>query len=438
VAALCPAVAAANPEGVLYGFEGGADGGRPVADLIRDSSGTFYGTTAGFASGASTVFKLTPASTGANSDWTETIIYSFKGGSSSFGPIAGLTEGPHGVLYGTTAGGVTANEGNGVFNYYSGTVFKLSPPAAGSTVWTTTVLHQFFSSANEGTAVMGQARPMTGTNCGTDDDGATPAGDMIMDENGALYGTTQQTAYAGGGPSSGGTVFKVTPPAAGSSNWSFNLLYCFRGGSDGLGPVAGLIRDSTGALYGTTADGGAFHNGTVFRLKPPPSGKSTWTETILYSFKGGADGADPSGSLVIGSGGVLYGTTKGTDKNPGTVFKLTPPASGQTDWLESVVHVFTGGTDGAFPSAGLILDSHGNLYGTTEGGVSSSFGTVFKLVPSGAGNATPHYEVLHKFTGIDGAFPAARLIADPSGDLYGTTSQGGSLINAGAIFKVVP
>jgi uncharacterized repeat protein (TIGR03803 family) len=206
----------------------------------------------------------------------------------------------------------------------------------------------------------------------------------MMDTSDNLYGTT----YVGG-VTGGGTVFKLTPPATNGENWSeLNLWsFCVQSScADGGSPQAGLITDTSGNLYGTTASGGAYggflSGGTVFKLTPDG------TESVLWSFGNGSDGQTPLASLIRDTSGNLYGTTfAGGAYGLGTVFKLTP------DGTESVLWSFGNGTDGSQPAAGLITDPSGNLYGTTaHGGAysgSSVFGgTVFKLIPpaSSGGN----------------------------------------------------
>ena len=211
------------------------------------------------------------------------------------------------------------------------------------------------------------------------------------------------------------------------------VLYRFLGGSDGSYPYASLIADKEGALYGTTPGGG-----TAFRLTPPTKGQAAWTETVLYSFKGGSDGQGPQSGLTADNWGALYGTAGDT------VFKLTPPSKGH--WTETVLHSFTG-SDGSNPSARLIADKEGALYGTTiEGGSSCQqnvccqqtfgCGTVFKLTPPDKGQTAWTETVLHSFLGgSDGKNPRAGLIFDKEGALYGTT-QGGGTADSGTVFKL--
>jgi uncharacterized repeat protein (TIGR03803 family) len=280
--------------GVLYSFKAtGIDGNVPVAGLIFNSSGALFGTTSSGDVGAGnngTVFKLTALG-------SEKVLHSFTGApGDGSDPVAGLIFDNNGALYGTTQFGGTKG---------CGTVFMLTPPVPPLTLWTETVLHNF----------------KNGT------DGCRPEASLIFDSSGALYGTT-----AGGGTN--GTTFKLAPPVPPET-----VLYFFAGGSDGSDPVAGLIFDSNGALFGTTQlGGGPANSGTVFKLKPPVPPATTWTEKVLYSFQGGSDGALPMAGLVFDSNGALFGTTQrgGGTANSGTMFKLKPPVPPATTWTEKV------------------------------------------------------------------------------------------------------
>jgi uncharacterized repeat protein (TIGR03803 family) len=354
-------------EKVLYSFAGGSDGYLP--NVLIAYQGALYGTTTfGGASNQGTVFKLTPPAIG-QTKWTETIVHNFVGGSDGQEPFAGLIA-YQAALYGTTSRGGSA---------YSGTVFKLTPPANSGGTWTETVVYSFLGGG----------------------DGNISYATLTADQ-GALYGTT----YGGGtgssvgcpGGSGCGTVFKLTPPANSGGTWTETVLYSFVAGSDGQYPQAGLIVYN-GALYGTTQYGGsgasggcdnfAFGCGTVFKLTPPANSGGQWTETIVHNFAGGiTDGFSPYASLIVYNG-ALYGTTAyggigGSGVCPltcGTVFKLTPPAIGQTQWTEKVVHSFAGpNNDGEGPYAALTVDQ-GALYGTTNVGGLFNAGTVFKLTP---------------------------------------------------------
>jgi len=321
---------APGTESVLYSFLGGTtDGLRPAAGLIMDSAGNLYGTTSaggpnistGGSDGDGTVFEV-------RTSGTQGVLYFFAGSpTDGLRPYAGLVMDSAGNLYGTTeAGGANLD----------GTVFKLSPTG------TETVLYSF----------------------GAVPDGSGPFAGLIMDGAGNLYGTT----FAGGA-ASGGTVFKLSPTGAES------VLYSFNGGTtDGDGPRAGLIMDSAGNLYGTTSAGGSSNDGTVFKLSP------AGTETILYSFKGGtSDGAIPDSGVIADGTGNLYGITgSGGANNRGTVFKISAAST------ESILYSFAGGaSDGSGP-VGLMMDSAGNLYGTTNFGGAycvsqGGCGTVFKM-----------------------------------------------------------
>src|SRR6266446_1689823 len=365
IAAVATPLAPAQTLTVLHSFTGNPDGSMPYGSLVRDSSGNLYGTTTqGGTSGNGTVFKTT--STG-----TTTVLHSFSGTPDGSTPYGALAIDASGNLYGTTIIGGTSN---------NGTVFKTTSTG------TTTLLHNFAGNP----------------------DGSRPYGGLVRDSSGNLYSTTSQ-----GGSSNLGTVFKTT--SAGTTT----VLHSFVGTPDGSGPYGGLVVDSSGNLYGTTVIGGTSNNGTVFKTT------STGTTTLLHNFAGNPDGSRPYGGLVRDSSGNLYSTTsQGGSSNLGTVFKTT--STGTT----TVLHNFAGNPDGSSPYYdGLVRDSSGNLYGTTTQGGSSNLGTVFKT--TSAGTTT----VLHSFVGTpDGSGPYGGLVVDSSGNLYGTTVIGGTS-NNGTVFK---
>lgn len=272
-------------------------------------------------------------------------------------------------------------------------------------------------------------------------DGAMPTVQLVSDASGALYGTTP-----GGGTLGLGNVFQVTPPTVAGGAWGFNVLYSFGSGSDGQGPQSSLILDAKGNLYGTTYLGGTAGLGTVFKLAPPTVSGGAWTETVLYSFAGGTDGAYPFGGLVLDRKGVLYGTTQQggtrvcTDrKTPcGTIFQLKPGAGGK--WTESVLYNFTGLSGGAFPDASLTIDAAGNLYGTTQYGGSTNpryGGSVFQLKPPPAGSTTWTFVTLYDFLSSGQPGYYAKLAFDTAGALYGVSWSGGTS-GSGYVFKLAP
>ena len=269
--------------------------------------------------------------------------------------------------------------------------------------------------------------------------GENPAAGVVT-QNGKLYGTTSR-----GGVQNGGTVFELTPPSSPGGFWTILDLHAFTGGKDGSGPVAGLLAAKGGTLYGTTASGGSSNFGTVFKEKPPAFQNGVWTESVLYSFKGGIDGSEPVAGLIAGQNGVLYGTTKlGGTSSLGTVFELMPPATPGTPWTESVLYSFAGGADGETPVAGLVAGKDGTLYGTTSGGGTSGLGTVFALTPPPTPGDPWTEGVLYSFPGApDGNDPVAGLIIDQSGTLYGTTLYGGLISSSrangsGTVFTLTP
>jgi uncharacterized repeat protein (TIGR03803 family) len=383
----------------------------------------------------------------------ETVLYSFTGSPDGAGPFAGVIFDTKGNLYGTTVYG-------GAYGY--GSVFKVTPSGE------ETVLYSFTGDSDGAYPYAGLVFDKKGNlygttynggggysycdlGCGTVfkvypssgkevvlhrfclqsnncKDGAVPWAGLVFDKEGNLYGTTQAGGSGGGGVGSG-TVFKVYP-----SSGREVVFYSFCSQSnctDGAEPEAGLVLDKEGNLYGTTIEGGANMVGTVFEVTPSRK------ETVLYNFcptNGCADGAFPRAGLVFDTKGNLYGTTNyggaGTGSN-GTVFEVTPSTGSET-----VLYSFCSQdncTDGSRPYAGLVFDKKGNLYGTTiAGGANSLDGTVFEVTPSG------EETVLHSFTGApDGAYPRAGLVFDGRGNLYGTTYEGGAY-NGGTVFKLVP
>jgi len=264
-------------------------------------------------------------------------------------------------------------------------------------------------------------------------DGAWPFGALVADVKGALYGTTM----SGGSFNNYGTVFKLTPPASSGGHWTESVLYAFYGGPDGASPQSNLIFDKQGALYGVTSSGGNANDGTVFKLTPPASSGGQWTETVLYWFSGRADGARPFSGLVFDQEGALYGATlSGGTQGQGVVFKLTPPASGKGPWTETVLTDFAG-TSISMPVYTLLFDAKGDLYGTTMKDGSDVGGSVFKLTPPPtSGNGKWTLTVLHRFSYSGAWEPAGGLIFGHDGAFYGTLAVGGSTANAGGVYRL--
>jgi uncharacterized repeat protein (TIGR03803 family) len=402
---LASSVLASEPvESVLYRFKAGTDAAQPFASLIADKAGNLYGTTvAGGTSNAGAVFKISPPGTA----WTESVLYSFAGGTDGASPWAGLIFDKAGNLYGTTAAGGSSNCTGGC-----GTVFELSPPAVQGGAWTETVLYRFAG--------------------GTD--GSSPWASLIFDAKGNLYGTT---GY-GGGKTNGGTAFELAPPATQGGAWTETVLHKFGNGDDGANPLSNLTFGLNGAIYGTTYSGvGTAQSGMVFKLKPPATQGGPWTEGVVYRFKGGADGQGPGSALIIDKKGNLYGTAAGGGQDSaGVVYEVSPPTGGS--WTETVLYSFTNGADGGSPTSTLLADKAGNFYGTAWNGGAKNHGAVFELSPP-ATQGNPWTETtLYSFAGgRDGEEPSAGLVYGKGGQFYGTTSSGGSPAQVGTVFRII-
>jgi len=398
-------------ETVLHTFTGSPDGQYPVSPLVSDGQGNLYGTTAGGGDlacqngydGCGAVFELTPTTDG---NWKFQTIFQFDGYSSA-DPLAGLLFDGKGNLYGTTANGGLRH---GLLGY--GTVFKLHNANG---VWKETVLYRF-----------------------NEKDGYDPVGSLVLDNKGNIYGTT---GY-GGDPGCSdygagcGLVFELTPAGKG---WREHILHIFTG-PDGADPMAAVVFDKAGSLYGTTWYGGSGNAGVVYRLTPSQNG---WVGSTLYSFA--RNKGQPLSALQIDAKGNLYGTAKldGIYAS-GSVFELKKTAA--ASWTLISLHSFTGGTDGWFPVAGVTFDPAGNIYGTTYGGTISECqdgcGVVFMLNKKEGWAET----TLHAFTGgADGAYPSASVLLDAPGNVYGTAANGGDdqcmaagFPGCGVVFKITP
>lgn len=394
---------------VLYNFHLASDGGFPGAGVIADRAGNLYGTTEGGGYSYSTVYRLTPPNTPGGA-WTETTLHSFKASRDGLYPQAALVFDKTGSLYGTTPNG-----GNAACAGGCGVVFKLTPPPMPSGSWSYTVLYRFTGGS----------------------DGERPYhGRLIFDSAGNIYGMTlgggSATQCSGFGC---GTIFELEHPTRTGGAWNEKILHRFGNGSDGTTPFAGLVFNA-GNLYGCARMGGGFVNGIVFKLVPPAVKGNAWTEQVLYNFGSRTyDGLLPTSRLIFDNVGRLYGTTQSGGfgcgaGGCGTVFRLTPPASGHTAWTEDVLISFNN-SDGNEVDSGVIFDSAGDLYGTTYLG--SFYGNLFRLTPQGG---TWIETTLHQFSGNDGEGPVGDLIGNGH-TLFGVTHDGGGF-GSGAVFRIAP
>jgi len=410
------ASANAATEKVIHVFNG-RRGSVPEGELIRDSTGNFYGVTAGGGltkqgcggGSCGVAYELSKSS----GTWTETILHRFGGPGDGWEPVGGLTFDGNGNIFGTTEMGGAHKDG---------VVFELSPKTGGG--WTYSVIYSFGGEGNGG-------------------DAGGPTGKLAIDGSGNIFGTTSE-----GGTQNQGAVFELVNLGGG---WGESVLHSFvLSSSDGAYPTSGLIFDGSGNLYGVTGSGGTVSSvcnrgcGVVYELSL--SG-GTWTENVIHAFNG-TDGSGPVRNLLF-AGGNLYGATEfggssltACGSGCGVVYELSPGTEG---WTETVLHNFTagpsgGGSGGSSPFCTLIMDGSGNLYGTTyyggrQTGPNLNSGTAFELSP-GAGGWTE--TVLHAFFGgTAGSNPGSGLTFDGSGNLFGGL-QGGGTGNNGAIFEITP
>jgi len=410
VVLLVSAAWATAHEQVLYRFSGGRDGASPSSGLLLDAVGNLYGTASAGGDpndcstysipGCGVVFELTLSSSG---KWREHVLHAFHGGTDGISPSGNLVLDAAGNLYGTTFRGGSSNCDGGC-----GTVFELSPSADGS--WKESVLYRFQDGG----------------------DGALPVG-LTMDTSRNLYG-----ANISGGTEFG-VVFELSPPSHGGSVWKETTLYNFQAFEIQANPS--LVFDGKDTLYGSwyqlyTCEPGC---GVVFDLKR--SGEN-WQETNLYDFHGGGNGGEPMAGVIVDSQGNLYGTGAEGGNNWGIAFELK--RSGDT-WTQVMLHNFCSRNncaDGSQPEAPLVFDQAGNLYGTAEGGGTGcnypGCGVVFEL--SRSGNSWTE-TVLYTFKSEpDGSAPVQGLTLDGKGNLFGTTPTGGMGGNSGygTVFEVTP
>ena len=349
---------------------------------------------------------------------------------------------PRGTLVADSAGnlyGTTAACGVG-----SGTVFKLTRPVPPKKQWIETTLYQFTG----GTSSSGEA--------------GFPRGKLVFDAAGNLYGVAE------GGANGFGAVFELSPPATEGGSWTESLLYSFKGGrTDGAlvtlpwspegMPAEGVVFDGSGNLYGVMPFGGSglqlfgycqYGCGVVYKLSPPTTVGGAWTESVLHAFKVAQGAVYPVGTPIFDAKGNLYGATEELSERDhpigGAAYRLTAPATEGGAWIYRLLYSFTPGDD---PESSLTFHNSGRLYGTTVSGGSSSMGKVFELVPPAVAGGAWTENVLHSFgDGSDGARPLAEVTFDKAGNLYGTTSVGGSgttdfrceSLGCGAVYELSP
>lgn len=388
------------------------DGGTIYSAPIFDTAGNIYGTASlGGTHGFGMVFKLTPTTSGL---WKETVLYNFKGGlDDGATPHATLFRDSAGNLYGTTFTGGLSSSKCGLLTPLPGCgiVFKLTPTTQGE--WKETILHKF-------------AGP----------EGGNSLTSLAPDKAGNFYGAT-----ASGGSKALGVIFRMSKTTTGT--WVVTVLHNFIGNPDGANPFIHcmpLVFDSAGNIYGTTEAGGATGNGIVFKLIPPKIAGGAWTEKIVHTFEGGLnDGMRPMAEVVLDKQGNVFGTTTGGGThNQGIAYELSAP----NNYAETILYDFKGiiANDASSPN-GLIFDASGNLFGTSEVGGNGNNGTIFKLTHTSTGWEEA---VLHNFTPAEGTNSFVPMIFGADGHLYGSGWVGGdsgsmsSTAGGGSVFEFVP
>jgi uncharacterized repeat protein (TIGR03803 family) len=391
----------------LHTFTGGADGGLPFAGLILDQAGNLYGTAAAGGTGSCSYLSTTGCGTifelkNHNGSWIFNPLYSFQGGTDGEFPVRPLTLGPNGTFYGTTLGG---GEGTCSFNGASGcgVVFNAgpnpTPPRTPLLTFRESVLYRF-----------------TGAS-----DGANPYSTVIFDQAGNMYGTT-----TGGGANGAGAVFELSPAAGGT--YTETVLYSFIRNPGSATPLDGLIFDTAGNLYGTTENSG--ERGIVFELSP--AGGGTWTFNAIHVFNG--NGQNPQAGVAMDAAGNLYGTAQGSVPEGGVVWQITAPGyctqSGYMTWTET-------NEENTFGYGRIALDSSGNQYVTLQTGGAFGYGGILELTND------CNYIDLYDFAGAsDGADPYSGVVLDSSGNLYGTSESGAGTgcggSGCGTVWKLTP
>jgi uncharacterized protein YceK len=384
--------------------------------------------------GCGIVFSLTPPSESGD-PWVETVLYNFQGGSDGEFPIAGVIPGPNGSLYGTTLYGGNSNNR---CTQGCGTLFQLFPPAVAGADWTEQVIFDYGKSNLD-------------------------PGVLLPGPGGVLFGVTE----SGGDPvcqGGCGSVYELLPPSQSGGVWSIQQIHLFQQ-TNGAFPyeLENMALGPNGVLYGTASYGGDIGNcmslgcGVVFSLTPPASPGTPWTFQDLYKFKNPRDGYFPYGGVAIGANGTLYGTTlyggvEGcvSDLGCGTVYSLTPPASGAGQWTKTVLHSFVGGGDGSQPISTVLIGPAGVLYGVTGTGGGDTFncgqagcGVLYELAPPSVQGGSWTETILNEFTsGSGGEYPGLTPAIDANGVLYGYASHGSGtscdFYGCGVVYQFIP
>ena len=385
-------------------FDYNVNGGNIEHGVTRDAEGNLYGTTSdGGPLDFGVVFKMTQRPDGT---WAQSVLHFFQGGHDGRGPVSGLTFDKDGNLYGVTVAGGKPCPGHAAG---CGTVYKLTPQANGA--WKHTVIYSF-------------AGP----------EGEIRSTELTFDTAGNLYGLSQV-----GDTHCCGVVFRLKPQDDGS--WSEEIIYAFKGGSDGNYPVGNVVFDQAGNLYGETGQGGSKDCGFVYRLTPNPGG--SWPKTVVHDFcASNSDGSRPSGGLTMDANGNFFGVTwwGGVRSHPcpvqtgcGTVFELKSQSDG--NWSYRTLHAFLD-TPSAQPWGGVAVDAGGNIYGTTVLNGTNDYGTVFMLTHNP--DDTYAVKTLHVFVGYPALYPLGTLVLDGSGTIFGTTMFTNPMPGTGVVFKIIP
>lgn len=407
--AFTSAASAAPTATVVFSFAQW-QGETPYFNLLEHGRG--YITTAVFGGQHNCTYDLRKSSCGTvvrllppdaqSPKWRGKVIYAFQPQPDASLPTDSPVPGGHGNLFLTTQGGGSA--GNGA-------LVELSPAAGAPTGWAETIIHSFSRYQ----------------------DGGYPLVRPRIDSAGNIF-----VATLDGGLYDGGTFVELSPPAAGQQTWTEKVLYNFGQNLDAAGPVNGFHADAQGNLYLPTNSGGQFGSGTIVELSPQ-NGGSTWSESVLYNFgNGAADASSPTSGLIADANGNLLGTTgQGGTANQGTIYELSPPTGGGTAWTETVLYSFTGNADGGSPGRGLLVDAAGNIFVTTkQGGVAGcTCGTLVELSPPQGGGTAWTETTLYQFPGGAGGSIPGVITVDDNGNFLIPTQNGG-IHDKGALIQV--